>query len=355
MQMKESNFIKKYGNNQKYFFLVFSFLQQCTKLNSLNERFTTLQSQQQQTKPPIIRPKPAQYNIPKPDLDVPIIPDRPRLKDYLAAMKPETWGTTANRSSTKVEENIYKPSPVSNISSNSSFYNTNTMPTSAPVYSNIPEQTFTSLPNFNPQHLYQVQSPIHSEQSSMAYVPQPPAQVSSPFPAQHPMPYQTHSFDQNFSNQSQMLYNSPPPPSTHSFPQQQQQFYTSQSFQPQQSIYQPTSQTIPTQHSGLQQPSIYQYQNFSDPNRPIQQSLPPLPTKFDPYRPQPVGAYDIPKTQPPPLMNPQDVYRPGGLLGMNQTQIPSSTINNNNYDQNQFVQYIPSSFANLSINSMANH
>jgi len=293
-------------------------------------------------------------------------------------MKPETWGSTRNRSSTKVDENIYKPSPVTNMSSNSSFYNS-TIPHSGLLYSNIPnitEQTFTSLPNINPQHPYQVQSPIHSEQQSMPFAPPPlvqTTQVSSLFSSQHSMPYQTHSFDQNstsfaqnFGNQPQMLYN---PSSTQSFPQQQQQqqFYTSQSFQPQQSVYQSTPQTIPTQHSGLQHPSIYQYQNFSDPNRSIQPSLPPLPTKFDPYRPQPVGAYDIPKTQQniisPPLMNPQDVYRPGGLLGMNQTQIPSSTINNNGYDQNQFVQYIPTSstasvssaFSNLSINSMSNH
>jgi hypothetical protein len=292
-------------------------------------------------------------------------------------MKPDTWGSTASRSSTKVEENIYKSSPVSNMSSNSSFYN-NTIPASGSLYSNIPninEQTFTSLPTFNPQHLYQVQSPIHSEQSSMSFAsPSVQAkQVPLPFSSQHSMPYQqtnfdqSHSFAQNFGNQSQMLYNPPP---TQSFPQQQQQqqqFYTSQSFQPQQSVYQPSSQTIPTHHSGLQHPSIYQYQNVSDPNRSIQQSLPPLPAKFDPYRPQPVGAYDIPKSQqsviPPPLINPQDVYRPGGFLGMNQTQISPSIVNNNSYDQNQFVQHIPSSsasvppssFANLSINSMSNH
>jgi hypothetical protein len=86
---------------------------------------------------------------------------------------------------------------------------------------------------------------------------------------------------------------------------------------------------------------------------------------LNPYRPQPVGAYEIPKSSQttfPPLLNPQDIYRPGGLLGMNQSQVPSSTMNNNNinYDQNQFVPYIPSasvsaSFANLSINSMSNH
>jgi hypothetical protein len=216
------------------------------------------------------------------------------------------------------------------------------------------EQTFTS---FNPQQqFYQVQSP-----TSMPYAPPQPSVQSAPF-----VYNQLQSFDQNFNVQPSMQYN-PPPHSTQSFPQQQ--YYTSQSFQPQQSVY-PTpssSQTMPTHHSGLQNPSIYQYQNISDPNRSNPQSLPSLPANFNPYRPQPVGAYDIPKpsqtTIPPPpptFLNPQDVYRPGGLLGMNQTQISSSTMNNNNNEQNQFVPYIPSasvssSFANLSINSMSNH
>jgi hypothetical protein len=106
-----------------------------------------------------------------------------------------------------------------------------------------------------------------------------------------------------------------------------------------------------------QQPTTYQSQNINDPNRSAQQSLPP--PKFDPYRPQPVGAYDIPKPQNPPIVSPpppppqqqqtiptqprvtpQDVYRPGGLLSTNQPQIPSLSTNNNNYDPNQFVQYV---------------
>jgi hypothetical protein len=248
------------------------------------------------------------------------------------------------------------------MNSNNNFYN-NTVPSSGPLYSNIPnitEQNFTSLPNFNPQQqLYQIQSPIHSEPSSMSFASLPSVQTTQVTP-QHSMPYQTHSFAQNFGSQPpHMPYNPPPHPPTQSFPQQQ--------FYPSQSVYQPSPQTIPTHHSGLQNPSIYQHQNFSDPNRPIQQSLPPLPAKFDPYRPQPVGAYDIPKTQqtiiPPAIINPQDIYRPGDLLGMNQTQIPSSTIANNSYDQNQYVQFVPSAssasvsapFANLSINSMSNH
>ncbi|CAF4864170.1 unnamed protein product, partial [Rotaria sp. Silwood2] len=42
-----------------------------------------------------------------------------RLKDYLAAMKPDTWGSStgrsSKRSSTKREENMYMPLPGSNI------------------------------------------------------------------------------------------------------------------------------------------------------------------------------------------------------------------------------------------------
>jgi hypothetical protein len=308
-------------------------------LKSLNERLITLQSQQQE-KPAITRPVLSQNNAPKSDQDLPMIPNRPRLKDYLAAMKPETWG------SAKIEENIYKPSPMSNMTNNTTSFYHNVVPSFGPLYSNMPaqnEQTFTS---FNPQQqqqqqqLYQVQSP-----TSISFAPPQP----TPFAYNQPQ-----SFDQNFSVPPPMHYNPPPPP-TQSFPQQQ--YYTSQSFQPQQPVYPSTSsQTMPTYHSSLQNPSIYQYQNISDPNRSNPQSLPSLPVQFNPYRPQPVGAYDIPKssqTTLPPLLNPQDIYRPGGLIGMNQPQSSSSTINNNNYDQNQFVPSIP--FANLSINSMSNH
>jgi hypothetical protein len=282
-------------------------------------------------------------------------------------MKPDTWGSIKHQSAAKIEENIYIPSSMSNMSCNNSFY-TDRIPTSTPLYSNVSNnigQTFTSLPTFNPHHYYQGQLPNHFEQSSMPFAsqPQPSAPVTQttvPFLSQHSVPYHSHSFAQ-----PQMSYNPPPLP-TQSFPQQQ--FYPSQSFQTQQSVYQPSihqqlsqpPQTVPNQNSGLQHPSIYQCQNFSDPNRPIQQSLPALPVKFDPYRPQPVGAYDIPKVQqttipPPHMIDPQDIYRSGGLLGMNQTQIPPSSVNNNSYGQNQFVQYIPSasipsSFANLSIN-----
>jgi hypothetical protein len=114
----------------------------------------------------------------------------------------------------------------------------------------------------------------------------------------------------------------------------------------------------PPYQTPLQQPTNYQNQNVNDPNRSVQPPLPPA--KFDPYRPQPIGAYDIPKPQNPPVVStppplqqqqqtiptqprviPQDVYRPGGLLTTNQPQVPTVSTNNNNYDLNQFVQYVP--------------
>ena len=222
--------------------------QQRAKIKSLIDRLTTLQQQQQQVKP--------------------TIPDRPRLKDYLATMKPDTWG------STKVDENIYRSSPIPNM--NNAYYHS--MPASNRLLPNIPKE----------------QEPI---QPSLPMPYAPPPSLVQPIP---------------FAYQPYPIY---PPAST---------------------------QTIPMYQPALQNPSMYQYPR------------PPLPAKFDPYRPQPVGAYDIPTTQPPSFVNPQDVYRPGGLLGM--TQRP---MTNPNYDPNQYVQYIPSSaasaFSNLSINPMSNH
>ncbi|CAF4212639.1 unnamed protein product, partial [Rotaria sp. Silwood2] len=557
---------------------------QIVKLIKLNDRLNTLQSQQQPLPPkPSFRrqlpssipsnhsPLPTWSNqdLPEADFSMNNLPttasDRPRLKDYLAAMKPDTWGSStgrsSKRSSTKREENMYMPLPGSNIGDNSNFY-TNTPPSSSPLYSSVPNTTgtaLTSLPSFSPHH-YRRQSPIHSEQPSMPYIP--PSTQSSSFAPQHSITYQqpqhnqsypidpnSNLLAQNFRSQPQMTYNPPPTqpytqhqqfhssqaiprpstPTQQTFhqaqippqqsvhqpspptqqlvyqlpppppPQQQQSFPPStqqpiyqpipsqQSFQqpPQQPIYQtssfqqPTyqtpstqqttntsffhqpspqqqthqhyqqmpqpSQTIPNQplppQSTLQQPTMHQSQPFGDHNRSTHQ--PSLPAKFDPYRPQPVGAYDIPKSQNPPFtsppppqqqqtilppqyqqiisppqqqqiissfqhqqiippsqqqqtisplqpqqiisppqqqqqqqqimpplqpqqiipptasINPQDVYRPGGLFSTNQPQVPSSSINNNNYDSSKTVQYIPppapivpsSSNTNLPINS----
>ncbi|CAF1159923.1 unnamed protein product [Rotaria sp. Silwood1] len=530
---------------------------QSVKLIKLNDRLNILKSQQQPLPPkPLLHrqlpsnipsrhsPLPTWSNqdLPEADFSMNNLPmttsDRPRLKDYLAAMKPDTWGSntdrSSKRSSTKREENMYMHLPGSNIGDNSNIY-TNPTPSSIPLYSSVPTTTgttLTSLSNFNP-HRYQAQSPIHSEQPSMSYVP-PPTQSSS-FVPQHSISYQqpilnqSHSIDsnanllaQNYRGQSQMTYNSPLP--TQPFTQYQQ-FHPSQSIPqsstptqqtfhqpqipPQQPVYQPSpptqqqvyqppqqsfpvssqqsfqqpiyqtssfqqpiyqtssahptantsffhqpppqqhhhqipqsSQTIPTQpippQSTVQQPTIHQNQPFNDPNLNAHQ--PSLPAKFDPYRPQPVGAYDIPKPQNPPYtspspqqqqmipppqqqqmippsqqqqmipppqqqqmifppqqqqmiplsqqqqmippsqqqqmipppqqqqmisppqqqqmiqplqpqqiispttrINPQDVYRPGGLFSTNQPQAPSSSINNNNYDSNKTVQYVHSS------------
>ncbi|CAF1355817.1 unnamed protein product [Rotaria sordida] len=356
---------------------------QSVKLIKLNDRLTTLKSQQQPlptSRPSLHRQLPStipshhsplppwsNQDFHEPDFSTNNLPmigsDRPRLKDYLAAMKPDTWGSSntgrsSKRSSIKREENMYMPLPGSNIGDHNNLY-TNT--------------TLTSLPNFNPHH-YQVQSPIHSEQPSMPYVP-PPTQFSSFVPQQSKF-NQSHSIDpssnlltQSFRSQPRMAYNPPPPSPTQPFIQHQQ-FHPSQPIpqpstptqqtfyqaqlplqQPihhppptQQSVYQPTSsqqqpiyqsssfqqpiyqtpstqQTtntsffhqipqsshpIPTQQlppqSILQQPTIHQNQPFNNPNHPAQQPLPPA--KFDPYRPQPIGAYDIPKPQNPPFTAP---------------------------------------------------
>jgi hypothetical protein len=420
----------------------------------------------------------------------PAMPDRPRLKDYLAAMKPDTWGSStgrsSKRSSARVDENMYIPPPVSNIDGNSSLYNNN------PSHLTV-GPTRTSLSNYSPRH-YQVQSPVHSEQSPITYAPpsaqhsvpnqsysmdpgltlpaqsfhghpqttyNPPTNQSytqqqqfyasqpvhqpnpapqqpfhQPHPSQQPVyqqPSSQHSFPQSLQQPTyqppqqqmhqppqqqmhqppqqqmhqppqQQMYQPPQQP-THQPPQQQmyqppqQQMHQQPTHQPpapqqtfyqshtsQQPLYQPpqqplhqspqqpinhqpsfqqpmyqTHQSLPQQpphQAGLQQPSAYQNQNLGDSNRTVQQPLPPA--KFDPYRPQPIGAYDIPKpqnppytppqqqqqqqqqpTMPPPRINPQDVYRPGGLLSTNQPQAPSPSINNNNYDPNQYVQYVP--------------
>ncbi|CAF1230111.1 unnamed protein product [Rotaria magnacalcarata] len=507
---------------------------QSAKLIKLNDRLIALTSQNQPQIPPkssLHRQLPS--NIPsrhspssawssqdlhEADFSTTSLPstisDRPRLKDYLAAMKPDTWGSntgrSSKRSSSRRDENMYMPLPGSNIGDSSNFYaNSNTL---------------QSLPTFNP-HQYQVQPSIASEQPTMSYVPPPPQSPS--FASQHRMSYQqpihnqSHSLDpnsnlppQNYRGQPQMTYNPPsaqpfaqhqqfypsqpntptqqtfyqpppppaqmqqpvyqplPPPQQPIYqpPSMQQPVYQQQAYQPlppqqqsfqpsiQQPVYQPASsfqqpmyQTTnpsfynqpPAQHQmpqsmanqqypqqpTLQQPNSHQAQPFNDPNRST------IPTKFDPYRPQPVGAYDIPKPLNPPSqqqqmispqqqvmppqqqqqqvmppqqqqqqmippqqqqqqqqqiiqqqqqqqqmipsqqqqqqqqqiippqqqqqqqqhmtfppqqpipptnrINQQDVYRPGGFFSTNQSQSPSTSINNNSYDANQTVQYVP--------------
>ncbi|CAF1153019.1 unnamed protein product [Adineta ricciae] len=327
---------------------------QTIKLTSLNERLISLKSEQELS---------IEYDRTYQETNVSLVSDRPRLKDYLPTMKPVSWGSTANRSASKVDENTYIPSPMSHRSTNNNFYS-NVIPPANSFFSNISAQTYTSLPNCNSHEL---QSPTHSDLTSIQYAPLPPTLTSSV--CQHSMPYHrpqfhhSYSYDQNFHGQLPSMYNSSI---------SQQQYHPNPTFQTQQTVYSsqpvsvqhqisypPSAQTTPIRQSGLSHPSVYQYQNISDSNRSAQQSVPMLPSKFDPYRPQPVGAYDIPSH----AMNPQDVYRPGGFLGMNQTQVPPSIYNNNSYGQNQFVQYIPfppssssstapisSTFSNLSIN-----
>ena len=386
------------------------------------------------------------------------IPDRPRLKDFLATMKPDTWGSSttgrpSKRLSQRREEIMYTPPPpppssasvMSNIPDNNSFY-ANTSSAPAPMYSTIPSTTgpgLTSLPNFSPRH-YQEQSSTFLRQSNghqlhptdhgttllaqnpmmhnahpiqPMYQPNPSAQQTlyQPPPPQHiirqpsPTPqltYQTPPPQQPIyqppvqqpSYQSQLppqavyqpsqpsqqpvyqppppqqpVYQPPPPPQQPVYQPQlpQQPVYQQPTYQPSAQLQQPVQQPVyqPSPQQQIYQQPIYQvspipqavhpsfaqqipqantHQIPTDPNRSVQQSLPSQP-KFDPYRPQPVGMYDIPKpinqptiTNPQTRINPQDVYRPGGLLTTNQTPMPSLSTNNNNYNPNQFVQYTPS-------------
>ncbi|CAF0965313.1 unnamed protein product [Adineta ricciae] len=472
---------------------------QSAKLVKLNERLTSLQPKYQSptipaipsrsslhrqipsTRPSRQSPLPTWYaqDVPEPQFPTPSLPptisDRPRLKDYLAAMKPDTWGSTTTRSSkrssaTSRDDNLYIPPPTSHIGDGNDLSNAS-MPSP------------TSLPTFN-RHSYQIESATHFERPSMPYAPLPaqplayeqpkynqsypvnshptlPAQnfgnqpqvsyqqqfypsqpashqpniapqptfhqpappppqqtIQQPLPPNQPMFHQSVPTQPMFQHSvpqpppAQQIYHQPPPtqpiyhqsqlPQQQPIPQQlppQQQFYPSHStlqqpmYQPppvqqQQQFHQPSSFQQPTQppfphqlnHYQIpqpqpqpptttlptQQPTMYQNQSLTDPNRSAQQVLPP--TKFDPYRPQPVGAYDIPKSQNTPFvppivppsqhqqqqnmmpptarLQPQDVYRPGGLLSTSSPQIPpGANINNNsssnNYNTNQFVQYVP--------------
>ncbi|UJR14946.1 hypothetical protein I4U23_001927 [Adineta vaga] len=477
-----SRLIQDYINSFKSFEDILSkahegiefYKKQSAKLIKLNERLATLQSQHQSPTIPTIPSRSSLHrqlpssrpsrqsplptwqgqDVPEPQFPTASLPsttpDRPRLKDYLAAMKPDTWGSTtgrsSKRSSTNRDENLYIPPPVSNMGDGGNF-SANIMPTSTPSYPS--GSTLTSLPAFHPHH-YQVESPTHFEKPSLPYAPPLPTQSLS---YHQPKYNQSHSIDsnpafltQNFGTQPQVTYQqqfynsrtathqpsvvpqqtfyqpSPPPPlppqqqqafhqplppqqlihqappnqqmfhqtlstqqishqvpssSQQMFPQPlppQQQFYQSHptqqpTYQPsssQQQFHQSSSLQQPAQPPFLQQTNHYQiqqptmYQNLNDPNRSAQP-----PTKFDPYRPQPVGAYDIPKSQNPSFvppttpssqqqqnivpptarLQPQDVYQPGGLLSTNTPQMPTSTINNNNnsnnnYNPNQFVQYV---------------
>ncbi|CAF3354792.1 unnamed protein product [Rotaria socialis] len=287
---------------------------QNAKLIKLNDRLIALKSQNQPQMTPKYSlhrqlpsniplrhsPSPAWSNqdLHEDDFSTTSLPstisDRPRLKDYLAAMKPDTWGSntgrSSKRSSSRRDENMYTPLPGSNIGDSSNFYaNPNTL---------------QSLPTFNP-HQYQVQSSIAPEQPTMSYVP-PPTQSPS-FATQHRMSYQqpTHnqsrSMDpnsnlppQNYRGQPQMTYNPPSTPPVQPIAQHQQ-FYPSQpnaptqqtfyqlpppSAQIQQPVYQPSppAQQPIYQPSPVQQP-VYQQQAY--------QPLPPQQQSFQPSVQQP--------------------------------------------------------------------
>ena len=260
-------------------------------------------------------------------------------------MKPDSWGSTAPaRSLNKVDEPIYMPPPMPNVSSPHHMY-AHSM--AAPFHAANPmENQPISRSNFNP-HSYQVHSNMYSNASSM-----PPAipasQPSQSFAIQHAVPYQhahytlCNSAEQNFSSQPHVAY---PSANAQNY-YQQPQFYPQQPMYPSQPAGYPAAPVPPPMSYSCAQSLPAHYQPNSSFYSNAQPSLPPAP-KFDPYRPQPVGAYDIPR---PPLLNPQDVYRPGGLLAMNQGPSLSGNASDHSYEQNQYVP--SSSFANL---SMLNH
>ena len=209
--------------------------------------------------------------------------DRPRLKDYLPTMRPETW---TQPPIIRDESTVYhSTAPMPNL--------------------NTSVQTFAQ-PLFNTQQ-FQIPS------------------TATTYSVQHTVPSygQTNYFNANPS------------------------FYLpSQYFPPASTTY----QSVPMNYS-----SVYPA------GPPPTQSLPPAPpplTRFDPYRPQPVGTYEIPNppAQSIGLINPQDVYRPGGLFRLAQTSAMltsgPTTVNSISDDQNQ---YVPTSFTNLSLNPMLNH
>ena len=323
----------------------------------LNERANTLQSQQQQQqKPPPQRPSsqrrlppnmpprpsplPTWSNSDFQESDLPLtslpsaMPDRPRLKDYLATMKPDTWGTStgrsAKRSSMRREENMYIPPPMSNISDNNHLH-TNIDPVMGPLYSSAPSAAGpmrTSLPTFSPHH-YPPQSPTHFEQQS-SMLPQHqlsyPQQIHSPLHSNDP----TASVrTQSRHNQPQMIYNSP---NSQPFTQHQQYPSSQSTYQSnlptQQTFHQPTfQQPSPNQHLGYQpspppqqvyqppaaQQAVYQPQAMQQPiyqppppSQPVYQPPPPPPQQ-QVYQPHPPSQ---PVYQPPPPPPQQPAYQP---------------------------------------------
>ena len=287
----------------------------------LNERLTTLHSQQSLPPPP--RPSlPRQLppNIPSrhsplptwsnPEFEEPefprnnlssAMPDRPRLKDYLAAMKPDTWGSSngrpSKRSSIKRDENMYIPPPLSNIPDNSHFY-TNPTPSANPFYSSVPS---TAGHTFSPHH-YPLQSPTPSEQHSLSYQQPTYNQLRSNDPAP------------SVNNQPQMVYSSPhmqqfAQPNYQHNPSAQQAFHQTPSSQP--SLRQPSPNshlhyqpTPPPSQQQVYQPPPPQQQVYQPPppQQPVYQPPPPQQQVYQPPQPQ-QQVY-----QPPPPQ--QQVYQP---------------------------------------------
>jgi hypothetical protein len=293
----------------------------------IHQRLLAIQSDEQ--KKSLSRTSSPIETIPEPsNAEMPSLADRPRLKDYLAVMKPDTWGPTAhNRSSTKTDSTVRcMPSSMSTLIGNTHLYNQPAVPLSS---LNMVQTVLPSHTNLHHQY-YQVPSVNVISQSANSLV------------MSHALPYTSTNYtslngnEPNFVSQSHVSYSSNPNMNSYC----QTPLYPSYPTQPvnYQSVLMPVSASTSSQ-------SMHSSTNTY---RSIQRSI-PTGISFDPYRPQPVGAYDIPTA---PMINAFDVYRPAGLQYMSQISPHPLSMHSHVYEQNQYVPTC--SLANLSINPMLN-
>ncbi|CAF0803217.1 unnamed protein product [Didymodactylos carnosus] len=286
------------------------------------------------------------------------MPDRPRLKDYLAIMKPETWGTDSVGRSKQLSSSDRLSTLQDTSMPSTNYYETQQLPSQfdssfnpqfqANRSNSIPPITH-SQPNLIQQPQWQDQLPSSattrtlysnsiSQQLSMSQydqsqkslftshtsMSQPPSQQNfnqQPFSQANISSLNPQAPFNQYTNQQQTPFTHPQPhvqnQSIHnqypSSPQEQQQRFTSQStlqnppVNPIVSTHYPQSVIPPSFHQPFGSvnnslSSQYQMPPLSSQQQQQQQyqsaSIPVPQTKFDPYRPQPAGAYEIPKLQP---------------------------------------------------------
>ncbi|CAF1202317.1 unnamed protein product, partial [Didymodactylos carnosus] len=454
-------------------------------LEKLNERFSALQQIMQKQQSPIT---PSRIQLPRTSVpartnqeiidgefrsispltpvspSISTLPDRPRLKDYLAVMKPETWGksNTGRRKQLPASDRTYALQ-------DASIPSTNYYETQQPQLQQHPSLDYPFTPQNQPERSQGITSTARSQSNTVQQQPQWQHQLPSPnttktfhlnstshqpnvnqyeqsqssfIPQTNMSQSQFQQPQQNFIQQPPHANNNPihlqpqfnqyadqqPAPFIHQQPhikqeslysqyppsaQQQQHFTPSSTVQ-----YQPVSPIVPTHHpqqviapthhpqqviapthhsqqaiapthhpqqviapmfqqpfSSINNPPTSQYTMpiSMPPESSHQQQYQPVsnPTsqpKFDPYRPQPVGSYEIPKSQTYqpqshvsstvqypmqsqqpeqnvnriPGIKPEDVYRPSVFPPSSSGMLPSSSVNNNSSfpnNTNQFVQY----------------